>query len=49
MTLKSEYYAMYKRYLKHEITEEAWRDYCVKTLAKVMLQNADVLKRLKEI
>lgn len=39
MTLKSEYYAMYKRFLKGEISETAWRDYCVKTLAKVMLQN----------
>lgn len=49
MTLKSEYYAMYKRYLKHEISEEAWSNYCIKTLAKLMLKNADVLKRLKEI
>lgn len=47
MTDNKEYYEMYDKVQRGEITQEDWVDYCMKLLFEIMEDNKDVFIRLK--
>lgn len=47
-TLTNLYYESLAKFQKGEISREIWHDFCANILAQLMLDNADVFKRLKE-
>jgi hypothetical protein len=47
MTDSKEYYEMYDKVQRGEITQEDWVDYCMKLLFEIMEDNKDVFIRLK--
>jgi hypothetical protein len=48
MTDNKQYYEMFDKVQRGEITQEAWVDYCMKLLADIMEDNKDVFIRLKD-
>lgn len=47
MTDNKEYYEMYDKVQRGEITQEDWVDYCMQLLFEIMEDNKDVFIRLK--
>ena len=47
MTDSKQYYEMFDKVQRGEITQEAWVDYCMKLLSEIMEDNKDVFIRLK--
>ena len=39
---------MYNDFFEGKITDKEWYDYCLKILDKIMNENVEVFKRLKE-
>lgn len=47
MNNDTQYYEMFAKVQAGQITEQAWFDYCFKTLSQIMEDNKDVFVRLK--
>lgn len=43
-----EYYKTYVLYKKKKISEDEWRNFCAEYFEKMLVDNKDILKRLKE-
>lgn len=47
-TLTNQHYENLAKVQKGEISQKAWYEFCANILGQIMMDNADVLKRLKE-
>lgn len=47
-TLNNQYYENFAKFQKGEISLEVWHELCANILGQIMMDNADVFKRLKE-
>jgi len=47
MTYEKKYFDKEKQYIKGEITEEEWKDFCTLFLELILEDNKDILKNLK--
>ena len=48
MITSEQYYNMWQKFSNKEISEQAWRDFCLKLLSQILEEHKDVLIRLKE-
>ena len=42
------YAMMYQAFQNNEITEQQWNDFCLGCLQELMIDNKEILKKLKE-
>jgi hypothetical protein len=43
-----DYFVMYNKFISGEISVTEWSIYCMETLGNLMIENARILKNLKE-